>query len=341
MTGRERVIKAINHQETDRLPYYIELTSVEEEKMISYTGKANYTECFENDIEMIGVGGEVHQKEKCPGVYLDDFGACWDRTGPDKDIGILTGQVIKGPEDLTCYKFPRVREAEIRKKIKAFVENGRDTFKVVGISFTMYERGWDLCGVEDMLSYFVEEPEFVHALFDKIYYYDLELLDIILDYDIDAVCFGDDWGQQKGLIMGPKHWRKYIKPQMKKLYQYVKRKGKFVIQHSCGDIEEIFEDLIDMGLDVYQTFQPEIYSIEKVKMEIGNRLAFWGGISTQMLLPFADPEEVKDVVIRTAKIMGKGGGYILAPTHTVTGDVPPENVEVLVELFHYQNKYWD
>lgn len=340
MTGKERVIRAIRHQETDRLPCYIELTSDEKEKMIQKTGNPNYTDYFANDIEMIGFGGDVYPKQGWPGMYVDDFGAYWDRSGPDKDIGILTGRVLKELGDLMSYKFPEIQEEKIRGKMKAFVDNGNDTFKVVGISFTMYERGWNLCGVEDMLAYFVEEPEFVHELFQRIYEYDLKLLKIILEYDIDAVCFGDDWGQQKGMIMGPGHWREYMKPQLKKLYQYVKDHGKFVIQHSCGDIREILDDLADIGLDVYQTFQPEIYPMEKVKEEIGSRLTFWGGISTQMLLPFASPEEVKDVVIKTVQIMRKGGGYILAPTHTVTGDVPPENVEMLAELFKNQNKYW-
>lgn len=340
MTGRERVIRAIGHQETDRLPYYIELTSSEKEKMVKYTGKADYTACFDNDLEMIGFAGEVKPKMGYPGIYQDDFGACWDRTGPDKDIGVLMGRLLKEPDDLKVYKFPEIREEEIRRKMEIFVGNGRDTFKVVGISFTMYERGWNLCGVEDMLAYFVEEPEFVHELFERICQYDLEMLRIILDYEIDAICLGDDWGQQKGLIMGPEHWREFIKPEMEKLYQAIKGKGKFVIQHSCGDIEEIFEDLIEIGLDVYQTFQPEIYSIEKIKEKFGNKLAFWGGISTQMLLPFASPEEVKETVIKTDQIMGRGGGYILAPTHTVTGDVPPKNVEMLLELFHHQNRYW-
>lgn len=339
MTAKERVIHAIRHQETNRLPYFIELVSTEKEKMEQFTGNPDYVEDFQNDIEMIGFGGEVYPKEGCPGFFTDNFGGVWDRTGPDKDIGVLVDCILKAPEDLETFVFPEIREAEIRTKMKAFAENGRDTFKVVGISFAMYERGWNLCGVEDMLAYFVLEPEFVRKLFDRICKYNLALIDIILEYNIDAICLGDDWGQQKGLIMGPECWREFIKPQMKKMYQFIKEKGKFVIQHSCGDVEAIFEDLIEIGLDVYQTVQPEIYCLEKIKAKVGDRLTFWGGISTQTLLPFADPQEVRDVVIKTAAVMRKGGGYILAPTHTVTGDVPPENVEMLVEIFQNQNRY--
>ena len=106
---------------------------------------------------------------------------------------------------------------------------------------------------------------------------------------IDAFYFGDDWGQQKGLIMGPEHWRRFIKPCLARLY--AAGKGKLVAQHSCG------------------------------------------GISTQRLLPFATPEEVRRVTRETIRIMGEDGGYIAAPTHAVPGDVPPENVLAMLELF--------
>lgn len=339
MTKKERVIRAIRHEKTDRLPYYIELGSQESEKMRRYTGISDYNAFLDNDIEMIGFDGFLEPVADRPGFYRDDFGVCWNRTGADKDIGVIDSCMITCPEDFDKYVFPKVREEEVRRKMQAFVENGRDTFKVVGISFTMYERGWTLCGVEDMLIFLIEEPELVVRLFEKITEYDMELLKIILEYDIDGICLGDDWGQQKGLIMGPELWRQFVKPCIKKLYDFIKERGKFVIQHSCGDVEEIFEDLIEIGLDVYQTLQPEIYSLEEVKKKYGDRLAFWGGISTQKLLPFSAPAEVRQTIIRTAGVMGKGGGYILAPTHAVPGDVPEANIEIMAEVFKRQKDY--
>jgi uroporphyrinogen decarboxylase len=117
------------------------------------------------------------------------------------------------------------------------------------------------------------------------------------------------------------------------MYERVKSRNKVVSQHSCGDINQIFPDLIDIGLDIYQTFQPEIYDFEKVKKEYGGHLTFWGGISTQRLLPFASPDEVRKTVKETIRIMGKDGGYIAAPTHSIPGDVPPENVVAMIEVF--------
>ena len=162
------------------------------------------------------------------------------------------------------------------------------------------------------------------------------MIDILNEYPLDGIYFGDDWGQQRGLIMGPELWRTFIKPRMAALYQRAKKGGKFILQHSCGDIHEIFLDLIEVGLDCYQTFQPEIYDVEAVKREFGRDLAFWGGISTQQLLPYAMPERVKEETRRMIDVMGKEGGYIVAPTHAVPADVPPENILAMLEVFENQ-----
>ncbi|MGC8863654.1 MAG: uroporphyrinogen decarboxylase family protein, partial [Armatimonadota bacterium] len=136
--------------------------------------------------------------------------------------------------------------------------------------------------------------------------------------------------------MGAPHWREFIKPRIKRVYERAKSAGRFVMQHSCGDIYELLPDLIEIGLDVYQTFQPEIYDVKTVKREFGRDLTFWGGISTQAVLPWVTPDEVKRVAREMIAAVGAGGGYIAAPTHAIPGDVPPENIVALVEAFQSQ-----
>jgi len=191
--------------------------------------------------------------------------------------------------------------------------------------------------MENLLMYMLTAPDFVAGLFNKITEFNLKIVDIFLEYDFDCIYFGDDWGQQYGLIMGPELWRKFIKPCLAQMYGAVKATGRFVAQHSCGDIHEIFPDLVDIGLDVYQTFQPEVYDIQAIKDQYSGRLAFWGGISTQKLLPFESPEVVTSKSIEIMKILGKGGGYIAGPTHAIPGDVPAENIDALIRLLQNQN----
>ena len=95
-------------------------------------------------------------------------------------------------------------------------------------------------------------------------------------------------------------------------------------------------DSEDLRHPTMMTFQPEIYDIRAVKREFGRDLSFWGGISTQKLLPCATPEQVKEETRRLMDILARDGGYIAAPTHAVPGDVPPENILAMLEVFHAQ-----
>lgn len=332
MTRRERVINAIRHIQTDIIPYNISLTHQEHEKVAAYLGDPDFESKIGNHLSGVDYDGYLTEITPGSGYWKDDFGVVWNRNGADKDIGVIDGYVLPEPS-LNNYQFPILDAKRLRSEYEKLANNPDDTFKFCSIGFSMFERAWTLRGMENLLVDMITEPEFVDELLDAITAYNLRIVDMALEYNIDGFEFGDDWGQQVGLIMGPNYWRRFIKPRMAKMYARVKSKGKFVTQHSCGDIHEIFPDLIEIGLDVYQTFQPEIYNLSKVKEAFGSRLTFWGGISTQRLLPFATPEQVKEKVRETIKIMSANGGYIAAPTHSVPGDVPPENIVAMVEVF--------
>jgi uroporphyrinogen decarboxylase len=335
MTKRERVITAIKHIPTDFVPYHIYFTKEEYKKVAKHLGEDDFIQKIGNHIDSVNYDGNLTEVSPGSGYWRDDFGVIWNRNCVDKDIGVIDDIILKEP-DLKNYKLPELDEKRLRSEFKTMMENGEDTFKIGSLGFSMFERAWTLRGMENLLMDMILEPNFVHELLDAITDYNLKIIDIGLEYDIDGFHFGDDWGQQKGLIMGPNYWRTFIKPRMAKMYQRAKSKGKIISQHSCGDIYEIFPDLIEIGLDVYQTFQPEIYDMRKVKEEFGNHLTFWGGISTQKLLPFASPEEIKKVTKETIEILGENGGYIAAPTHAVPSDVPAENMVALIEAFQTQ-----
>lgn len=335
MTRKERVIQALRHQQTDRVPYHIDLTGQADGRLTAYTGTPHYLDGTGIHLHYIQYWGWPTETQPGTEIFRDDFGVCWNRSGADKDIGVVDHPLLTEPE-LSRLPEPMLNEARLRREVEDLLETAGDRFVFAGIGFSVFERLWSYCGMENALVFMLTEPEFTHRLLDRIRDFDLRVLDILNDYPLDGVYFGDDWGQQRGLIMGPELWRTFIKPRMAALYQRAKKKGRFILQHSCGDIHEIFPDLIEIGLDCYQTFQPEIYDVEAVKREYGRDLAFWGGISTQRLLPYASPEKVKEETRRMLDRMGQGGGYIAAPTHAVPGDVPPENILAMLEVFENQ-----
>jgi len=338
MNKRERVQAAINHQNTDFVPYNVDFTHQSHERVAAWLKDEHFASKIDNHIASAYYSGWMVEEPPGSGYFRDDFGVLWNRNGADKDIGVIEGLLIPEP-DLSTYRFPKLDEARLRAGYEALTatdkgDNGK--FRFGSIGFSMYERAWTLRGMENLLTDMVLEPDFVDELLDAITEYNMRIIDIALEYPIDGFHFGDDWGQQHGMIMGPDYWRRFIKPRMARMYAKVKAAGKPVSQHSCGDIHEVFPDLIEIGLNVYQTVQPEIYDFPTLKREYGADLTFWGGISTQRLLPYATPDEVRRVTRETIRLMGNGGGYIAAPTHSIPGDVPPENIMAMIDAMENQ-----
>jgi len=215
------------------------------------------------------------------------------------------------------------------------IEKNSDTCRVFNIGFSLYERAWTLRGMENLMMDFYDNPDFVHELLRSIADYNIVHVKEALKYDIDAVHFGDDWGQQIGLQMGPDIWRKFIAPQLQRMYRVVQDAGKFVSIHSCGDVDELFDDLIVLGLNCFNPFQPEVMDVEALIKQYRGRLAFHGGLSTQKTLPYGSVQDVRKET-RWLLELGKEGSYILSPAHAVEGDVPLENMLAFIELAQQQ-----
>ena len=256
--------------------------------------------------------------------HKDVFGVVWDRS-QDKDIGIPENTLLEEPEDLKNYVFPDPCDPRFFEDIDSRITRFPDRFRLFTLGFSLYERAWTLRGTEDLLMDFIEHPDFVHELFGKITDYNIAQVEEALKYDIDAVYFGDDWGQQKGLIMGYDRWKEFIYPQLKRMYGVVKAAGKYQFIHSCGDVDELFDDLIDIGLDCFNPFQPEVMDVAGIHRNYKDRLSFWGGLSTQVTLPSKDEQTVREES-RRLLAMGAEGGYIFSPSHSVEHDVPIENI---------------
>ena len=267
------------------------------------------------------------------GAFRDVFGVVWDRS-VDKDIGVVKGQVLPEPT-LAGMAWPDPTAPRVFEGIPERIAQAPDRWRVFNLGFSLYERAWTLRGMEALMMDFIEHPDFVHELLAAIADYNIAQVREALTYDIDVVHFGDDWGQQRGLQMAPGMWRAFIKPQLKRMYHVVRDAGKYVSIHSCGDVDELFDDLVEIGLNCFNPFQPEVMDVAALMAQYRGWLAFHGGLSTQRTLPYGTPADVRAETERLIAL-GREGGYILAPAHAVEGDVPLENMLAFIETVQAQ-----
>ena len=333
MTPKERVRTILRHRDADIVPYHLSFTIPAARKMADHLGE-NFLDEIGNHCAMIEAQPPDTWEEIRPDVWRDEFGVVWNRT-IDKDIGTVEGTVLPEPT-LKGYMFPDPDRPGRFDPYPAFIEASRDRFAFGGIGFSLFERAWTMRGMGNLLEDMLLHPSFVEELLDAILQYNLTIIDRILQFDVDGVRFGDDWGHQRGVMMGPRLWRTFIKPRIARMYGKVKDAGKVVMIHSCGAVEELLPDLIEIGLDIFNPFQPEVMDVYAVKRKYGEDLTFFGGVSTQQTLPYGTPAEVKTEAKRLMREVGRGGGYVLAPAHDIPRDAPLENLLALVEAVQEQ-----
>ncbi len=335
MSKREVVRTVLEGRRPSYVPWSIGFTKEAKAKLQRHYGCDDIEGPLEN--HLLRFGNDTGFFEDLGGErFRDVFGVVWDRS-IDKDIGNVQGQVLSEPT-LTGYEFPDPLNEHFFPDIPSKIERYPDRFRVFKIGFSLYERAWTLRGLESLLMDFIEHPGFVHELLKHIADYNLAQIHEALKYDIDAVYLGDDWGQQSGLLMGRNTWREFILPQLRRMYAAVHQAGKFVMIHSCGDVDELFDDLIDAGLNCFNPFQPEVMDVYALLPRYRGRLAFHGGLSTQRTLPFGSVNDVRSECQRLLEL-GSEGSYILAPAHNVGGDVPLKNMLAAIETVQEQAGY--
>jgi len=335
MNNRQRVLTTLKHQQPDVVPYDIQFTEPARAKMVEYYGdpdfEAKLGNCFTwfrpypKDARYSLVG---------PDIWEDEFGVRWNRS-IDKDIGVPCNKLIS-PETIDDYQWPDPHDPGRYDFIEKAIPDAKDSAILVSLGFALFERAWTLVGMEELLMYMLTDKDFVNQLFDRILQYNIGIIEHSCSLDIDIFRFGDDWGQQRGLIMGIDLWREFIKPRIKKMYELVKSKGKYVMIHCCGKVDELFPELIECGLDIFNPFQPEVMDVFEIKRRFGHRLSFYGGISIQRTLPYGTVEEVKGEVRRLIQLVGENGGYIASPSHDLPADAKPENVAAMIEVLQVQ-----
>ena len=323
MTSKERVIRALNFDFPDKIP--IEMWVLPAGWAKHGQELADEYQKSEPDILGLPFGDPTSDARLYEiGVYRDEWGSVWHNC----QYGIV-GEVKEFPIDdwskLDSYRPPvhLLDGAPYHDNCVNFAKEHPDKF-VRGGWVKLFEQMQFLRGVVDLYMDIAMDLDEVYKLRDIVMEYNRKYLKTILQYDFDAVTFGDDWGSQQSLLISPDSWRKIFKPAYQEMFDMVKAAGKHVFFHSDGYILDLYEEFISMGVSALNS-QIGCMGIDAVAKYKG-RITFWGEISRQTTLPFGTPEDVINVCREMREKLTVNGGGLIGQSE-IDMMTPMENIK--------------
>jgi uroporphyrinogen decarboxylase len=199
-----------------------------------------------------------------------------------------------------------------------------------------FESAWYMRGFEQLFLDLVTAPDLYHAILSRVTDFFAEYLRRALAAApgaYDLVFTGDDIGGQQGLLMSLAVWEEHLKPYHQRLNRVIHEHGVKVIYHSDGAVAAAVPGLVDMGVDVLQALQFDAAGMDPadLKQRFGEVLCFQGGVSVQRTIPFGTADDVRAEVRQLIEVLGQDGGYILGPSHAIQAGTPPENITALFD----------
>ena len=228
---------------------------------------------------------------------------------------------------------------DVHRKGKAALFMGDRLNRIAQLKPAMY-----LCGVDKIMMDMAVNPDTARAVFRKISEFYLEYTRRILeqaDGRIDIVVTGDDFGSQTGLLVSPDMWRTFIQKGFTAFVDLIHKYRSKVMHHTCGAVASLVTDMIECGLDILQSLQPEAEGMDPVqlKKQYGDKICFQGGVSIQKTMPYGTPEDISSEVRNLAKTLGAGGGYIFCTAHNIQADTSIDNLLALMQAYKEFGKY--
>ncbi len=352
MTSKERVRAAVEHRQPDRVPIDYQArdeVSAALRELLGVGAADSLEERLGIDLRCVGPAFEPPKASPLcyadptvevtgDGTHMDIWGVGFkpNRTalGSYMDLASSPLKGLSSEEELGGYPWPSADMWDY-SRVREEAESRADHW-VWTHSRGCFEISWFLRGFDRFMMDLAANPGLACAVMDRVLDYLMERTRRVLDAGrglIDMVEYNDDVGTQGGLLISPDMWRRLLKPRMASFVGLCREYGCVVRYHSCGGIRPIIPDLIEIGVDVLNPVQTLAAGMEAeaLKRDFGGRLTLNGGIDTQRLLPNASADQVRQEVRRSIDVLGRSGGYILAPSHVFQPDVPVENVLAVYE----------
>jgi uroporphyrinogen decarboxylase len=325
------VRRALDHEPVDRIPAQINYTRAMGQRMAAHLGAApeELPHRLDNHLLRVDITHEPRQSEDGQ-LAFDWWGVGFDT---EQEGYFIAVHPMAESKDLDAFAWPDPYAPELLDRAARIIEeDGGEHFVIPNLGFALFERAWTLRGFDTFLLDMAGDPGFAGDLLDRITGIQLVLIQRYVELGVDGGYIGDDYGAQSNMLFSPRMWRRLIKPRLARMFAPFTVAGLPVILHSDGQLTSILPDLVEIGLTAYHPVAPETVDQGAMRGTFGRRLAYYGGISTQTVLPHGSPQEVKAAVdLCAAALAPDSTGLVLAPTHRLMTDVPVDNVDALLE----------
>ena len=347
MEPRERVLRAVAHEEADRTPVDYWAVAEVDRSLIRATGTSGREELLRRlgvDIRYVEgkyVGPPLERTGN--GEWTDLWGVRRRRVkasfGSYDEVSYSPLASATGPEEVydapwpspDWFDFSPLRRARDEHGAFALANHADRLNRTSVLKAAVYLRG-----MENVMTDLALKPELAKALFDRIAEFYLAANERMFEAargQLDVFFMGDDFGAQSGLLVSRKMWKEFFVPHLRRFTEQARSYGLSVMFHSCGAIREIVPDLVELGVDIINPVQARAAGMDprELKKEFGERVTFHGSVDIQDTVPKGTVEDVKKEVRERIEILGEGGGFILAPCHNFQADCPVENILAVYE----------
>ena len=385
MNSRERILKALNFEEADRVPYDLGGSTWSGIARVAYENLLKYKKWPEEEVSWADViqqivipseqvlerlGSDVrglfpltsHNWDVYSNLtdagsyyeYYDEWGFThhFPKDGywfslvksPMEEIDFSGSGILEQgiwPDARNPVRWEGLRDLAMEHR-----KRGKATF-TKGLCAGLFEMHQRIRGMENAMLDPLIYPDNSDLLVGKVADLKIEFWDMALDQigDLaDIVGEGDDYGTQQSQLISPEQFRQYYKPHFKRVLEFIKKKqpGIKIMFHSCGNVRPVIPDFVEMGIDILNPVHITSTGMEPVelKRDFGRDMVFWGGgIETQNTLPLGSPQEIKDGVKRNIEALAPGGGFVFSTVHNIQAEVPPENIEAMLEALQEYGIY--
>ncbi|MBM3187244.1 MAG: hypothetical protein FJZ90_00800 [Chloroflexi bacterium] len=354
MRSKERVLKAIEHQEPDRVPLSYGAWREVSERLCAdlgvdpaceYSHYWHFPEALLQrlhvDIRIVRARYIGPEPEPAPdGSTVSIFGVRQSPGGYPANHPLSYATTVA---DIEGYPWPDPDALDYEhygeqcEQFTDYAVCGGDWCPFFTVALVMM-------GTAEFLLAMRERPEVAHALLSRLVEYYYETTRRMFEAakgKLDIYFLGDDYGTQVGPFMSPRDFGTFIVPHLRRLYALGKYYGLKVMQHSCGSVRALLPDMIALGLDALDPVQVRAkdMDIHALKRDYGDRLAFHGSMDTQQTLPFGTPEDVRREVLDRLEHVAPGGGLILCGSQDYIADIPSENIVTLYDTAYEYGHY--